>query len=52
MWHFFFFFLEWNSEAGDLLWEWTRDQVLLAKVLKLWLHNNDLGTCMWIGTLL
>ena len=22
----------WSSEAGDLLWEWTREQVLLAKV--------------------
>ena len=22
----------WSPEAGDLLWEWTREQVLLAKV--------------------
>ena len=27
-----YIYAAWSPEAGDLLWEWTREQVLLAKV--------------------
>ena len=29
----------WSPEAGDLLWEWTREQVLLVKVTTSCLHT-------------